>query len=329
MDPQPLRADRIAVPDAGALSDARAALLARTMDLIDGARADSTRRAYASDWRHFEAFCDRLELTSLPADPLDVALYLVHLHETGHASATVARRAAAVADRHTRAGHDSPTTNQKVRQVMTGIRRADPARPAAKRALTVAELRRMVHPGTDDPAVLRDNAVLLTGFLGALRRSELAALQFEDLTLIDDGYRVRVCTSKTDQEGDGRHIALPYTADTGLCPVTAIDAWRSAAGIDSGPLFRRIRRGGHVTADPLTGQSIAAIVKARAAAAGIDPDAIGAHSLRSGFVTLAAARGVPERAIAHQTGHRSMPVLRRYIHTATVFEDNAVTDLGL
>jgi integrase len=307
----------------------RTRLLAAAFDLAEAARSDATRRAYTSDWADFAAFCRTHELAALPADPVDVSLYLVHLHQTGAAVATAERRLAAIADAHHRAGSPSPGADVQVRAVMTGIRRITTQRPMAKRALTVAELEAVAADDNGTLTDARDTAVITLGFFGALRRSEIAALDSEDLTRVDEGIQVLIRRSKTDQNGDGRTIALPYTDNPAVCPVRNVQRWLNDADIGEGSIFRRIRRGHHLTPDRLTAQSVANIVKRRAERIGANPDELGAHSLRSGFITAAAQRGIEEGAIARQSGHRSISTLRGYIQTAGVFNDNAATQLGL
>lgn len=311
------------------LETTRTRLLEAAFDLTDAARTDATRRAYATDWNDFTAFCASIELDPLPADPLDVALYLVHLHETGAAIATIERRLAAIADAHHRHGSPAPGQDPQVRAVLTGIRRSTTTVRGAKRALTVAEL---IAIADDDNGTLtdtRDTAIITVGFFSALRRSELAALNTDDLVRVDDGLQVHIRRSKTDQVANGRTVALPYTDNPAICPVRNLQRWLNDADINDGAVFRRIRRGHHLTPDRLSAQSIASILKRRASRVGTNPDDLGAHSLRSGFITAAASRGLEERAIARQTGHRSIPTLRRYIQTAGVFNDNAATQLGL
>ena len=201
--------------------------------------------------------------------------------------------------------------------------------PVSKRALTKPELSRMIAATGDDLSDLRDQALLLVGFVGGLRRSELVGINVGDLQLGPDGYALRIRRSKTDQEGAGRTVALPYSSDRSMCPVTALLQWLEAAEIERGPVFRRIRRGGHLQRERMSAQSVNLRIKQHAKAAGIDEQSLGGHSLRSGFATAAAAAGASERAIANQTGHKSVQVLRRYVKQATIFDDNAATELGL
>ena len=174
----------------------------------------------------------------------------------------------------------------------------------------------------------RDRALLLTGFAGALRRSELVSIDVDDLQQRDEGIVIMLHRSKTDQEGAGRRVALPYGHDHHTCPVTAIAEWQRAAGIAGGGLFRTIDRHSRV-GDALRPGAVNLIVKRAAVSAQLDPIVFSGHSLRAGFCTAAAAAGATERAIANQTGHRSMNVLRGYIRIGSLFSDNAVAQLGL
>ena len=306
-------------------------LIGHARDLIEASRTESTLRAYASDWADFESFCRRLALGVLPADPATVGLYIAEMAAVRQlAASTIGRRMAAISVLHVEAGHPSPTAHPQVRRLMTGTRRTLGVQQHAKRALTPTELRRMIAALGDDLASQRDRAMMLVGFVGGLRRSELVAINVGDLKVTEDGYVLTVRRSKTDQEARTRRVALPYSADPLLCPVRSVLGWLRAGEIDRGAVFRRIRRGGHVTGDRITAQTVGLTVKKLATLAKVPrPDELGGHSLRSGFATAAAAAGASERSIANQTGHKSMQVLRRYIAQATTFDDNAATDLGL
>jgi integrase len=175
----------------------------------------------------------------------------------------------------------------------------------------------------------RLHALLLVGFAGALRRSELVALNVDDVDDHERGFTLRLRVSKTDQEREGRRIAIPRGTDPETCPVRALRAWLSAAAIGDGPLFRSVDRHGNIAPMRMSGRAVSLVIKRAAQRAGFDPDLYSGHSLRAGFATTAAANGASERAIANQTGHRSMEVLRRYIRHGTLFTDNAATMLGL
>jgi integrase len=175
----------------------------------------------------------------------------------------------------------------------------------------------------------RDACLLLLGFASATRRSELVALDVADVADTNDGLVVTVRRSKTDQEGAGREIGIPYGANPATCPVRAFRAWLEVSEITEGPLFRPINRHGQLGETRLSDQSVAAVVKRTAEAAGLDPKLVAGHSLRSGMATSAARAGATEVEIMNQTGHKSLPVLRRYVRRGSLFNGNAAGKLGL
>ena len=299
----------------------------RAADYARAAHAANTLRAYAADWRDFSRWCDTTELAALPAAPATVGSYLADRAAT-RATATLARRLAAISTAHRLAGHHLDTRHPAIRTVMQGIRRTHGTAPRKANPLRTSALRTMLD--TCDGASLidrRDRALLLLGLASALRRSELAALTVADLGFVDAGVTLAVTRSKTDQEAAGQVVGVVATG-TPTCPVAALRTWLEAAGITEGAVFRAIDRHGRI-ATRLSDRAIALIVKRRAAAAGVDPTGYSAHSLRAGCATEAAARGVEERDIGRHTRHRSIPVLRGYIREGTVFVNNASARLGL
>jgi integrase len=292
------------------------------------ALAPNTRRAYQADWRDFAAWCAAHRLPALPAAPATVALYLTDLIEHCKTS-TMRRRLTALSQAHKTAGFPSPTTDALVRQVAAGIRRMHGTRQQGKEAAVTEDVRAMVAALPPSPTGRRDRALLLLGFAGAFRRSELVALDVEDVQRTRDGLVVTLRRGKTDQEGQGRQIGIPYGSKLLTCPVRALEDWQTAAGITRGPLFRPINRHGQIRARHLSDRSVALIVKRAARAAGLDPAIYAGHSLRAGLATSAAAAGVSERAIMEQTGHKSLPMVRRYIRKGSLFTDNAAADVGL
>jgi integrase len=175
----------------------------------------------------------------------------------------------------------------------------------------------------------RDRCLLLVGFASAMRRSELVGLDVDDIEDTRDGLIVTIRRSKTDQEAEGRQIGIPYGSDPATCPVRAYRRWLEASGLDSGPVFRSVNRHGTLGANRLGGRSVALVAQSHAQAAGLDPTSVAGHSLRSGMATSAARSGATEAQIMAQTGHRSLPVLRRYIRRGSLFNDNAAAKLGL
>jgi site-specific recombinase XerD len=310
-EPLPVRAtDAVHAPAARA---ELAELAAAMEDYAAAASSANTTRAYASDWRDFEAWCGRFGALALPADPGTAALYLTSLARRGLKVSTVRRRAAAITRGHRVAGHASPVGDPRVAQVLEGIARTHGAPPAKKVALLRDPLVRAVD-SIDDSTVAgaRDRAVLLVGFALGLRRTELVALAVEDVEPHPDGALVTIARSKTDQRASGARLLLAYADDGRPCPIRALRSWLATAGVAAGPVFRRVTRSGAVTT-PLTAQSVALIVKRRVAAAGLDPAAFAGHSLRAGFATQAARDGYLPAQIADVTRHRDRRVLDGYI----------------
>ena len=295
---------------------------------VAASRSENTRRAYRSDWDHFVSWCNDRSISYLPADPKAVALYLTHQAYRLKPS-TIARRLVAIAQAHKAAGHPSPTTDEAVRLVHAGIRRTHGVAPRQVRPVVTEDLRHMVTTCRDDPGGMRDRALLLMGFAAALRRSELVALDAGDVEKTKDGLVLRVRRSKTDQEGAGRKVGVPYGSNPSTCPVRAWESWVELADIEDGPLFRGIDRHGNISPSRLSDRAVALVIKKRAGAAGIDPKTVSGHSLRAGLATAAAAAGVSERAIAATTGHKSMTVLRGYIRDGSLFKENAAAAVGL
>jgi integrase len=203
---------------------------------------------------------------------------------------------------------------------MRGIRREHGAAPARKTAATSEVILAMLNHVGGELKGLRDRAILSFGFATACRRSELASLMVDHVTEVEQGLIVTIERSKTDQEGQGHEIAVPR--GTRACPVLALRAWLTAAGIEDGALFRRLRRGGNVTEGAISPRTVATIVKKYAALAGLNPDDFGGHSLRSGFATSAAANGVTLFRLMDQTRHRSVETVRAYVRRAGLFESH-------
>ena len=303
------------------------ALGERVRGYLDAARSENTHRAYAADWRHFAAWCAAHERPALPAEAATLVLYL-----TAHAEAlkisTLQRRLVSIAQAHRAAGLPTPTADAGVASVWRGIRRRVGTAQVGKAALLTDDVRAMVTALPATTGGIRDRALLLVGFAGALRRSELVALDVADVELVRDGAIITVRRSKTDQEGQGRKVGIPRGKHAATCPVRALTAWLERLD-GSGPIFRAVDRLGRIRPTRLSDQDVARIVKRAAVAAGLDPSRYAGHSLRAGLATSAAAAGVEERAIMQQTGHKSVTVARRYIRDGNLFRGNAAAAVGL
>ncbi len=313
-----------------AVGVALAVATAQARDYAREAKAPNTRRAYRADWADFTAWCATHALAALPAAPETVALYLA-ARAADRKTSTLARRLTAIAQAHTTAGHASPTTHPSVRQVVAGIRRAKGTAQHGKAAAVTREVRAMCEALPPTPALRRqrDTALLLVGFAGAFRRSELVALNVGDVRWTMEGLEVTIRRGKTDQESHGRKIGLPYGSTPTSCPVRALRAWLDAAGIAEGPLFRGITRHDQLLHDWLSDKGVARVVKRAAAAAGLDPALYSGHSLRAGLATAAAQAGISERAIMAQIGHKSIPMVRKYIRDGSLWRENAAAGVGL
>ena len=293
--------------------------IARAQDYARRARAASTLRAYASDLRDFERYCSSIGAALLPASPETLTLYLTDLADRVRI-ATIRRRLVAISRAHRDRGLDTPTTHSVVRAVVQGIANVKGSAPHRKTALTADLVRAVLLETAPGLRGIRDRAIVLLGFAAALRRSELAALNVEDLTFTAEGVVVHLRRSKTDQAGLGRDIAVPRVAISSVDAVTALRRWFDEARIELGPVFRAIATDGRLQDHGIAGQDIARLIQRLTRRAGVPGD-FAAHSLRAGFVTSAATSGVPEVAIQDVTGHRSVAVLRGYYRRATLFEN--------
>lgn len=309
-----LRAELDLVQDADQLAGVAQAF-------AENATAPATRRAYRADFQTFAAWCDAHGVPPMAATASQVASFLADQAEAGVKASTLARRVAAIRYAYRLKGLEPPTGGEAVRTVLRGIRRTLGAAKDQKAPMTADILVELLRSIPDTITGKRDCALLALGFAGAFRRSELVALHVADLTETPDGLRVLIRRSKTDQDGEGQEIAVPN--GTRLRPVQAVKDWLTAAGITGGPVFRRIRRGGHVTAEGLTDKSVADLVKAYAERAGIDAAKFSGHSLRSGFITSGAEAGASILKLAEVSRHKSMETLRGYVRRADLFKDHA------
>lgn len=302
-------------------------------------QAPSTVRAYAADWRDFSAWCDAMNCSPLIASPEEVAAYLVERSSTLRWS-TLERRLAAIVWYRRAGGGDLNIHDPTLNRTRQGLMRLSGTAPRQKAALTVEEVRDMVTALPDDLSGKRDRALILTGYAGAFRRSELVAVQKEHLSFSAQGLTIIIPRAKDDPYGRGEMVGIPHGSDPATCPVAAMKAWLMAAHIEEGAIFRGIESGGRIQAQPLTGRSVANILKRAILLAGrkagrteVDNKRraaeVAGHSLRAGFITAAAAAGAHEWEIARQTRHKRLDTIRRYIRLGSVFRNNAVRRIGL
>jgi integrase len=279
-------------------------------------------------WCGTSRYAARQRACELPAAPEAVALYLTARAETCKTS-TLQRRLSSISQAHQAANLESPTQNAAVSAVWAGIRRAKGTAQQGKAPCVTADLRQMIEALPDNLLGVRDRALLLIGFAGAFRRSELVSLNREDVEVTNEGLVITLRRGKCDQEAAGRKVGVPFGSNPATCPVRSLKAWLEASEITTGPLFRSVNRHGQLQPVRLSPKAVALTVKKRAAEAGLDAAKFSGHSLRSGLATSAAASGASERAIMAQTGHRSLATVRKYIRPASLFLENAASSLGL
>ena len=305
--------------------------MAKAQAYQDAADAPSTLRAYASDLKNFEAWCARHGMCALPATPEIVGAYLAAAGE-GYAMQTLRRRVAAIARASGVAGHPLDTKHPAIRETLRGIGRTHGSRGRRSAALTTAELKRLSQACDIGLPGRRDQALLLIGFAGALRRSELVALDVERLTWSDDGVKLLLEKSKTDKEGEGAEVMIAFGRHEATCPVRALKAWLDAATIKSGPVFRKVNKAGRVEARRLSEDAVRQILLRRAALAGVKgslAEPVSPHGLRAGFVTTAYQNGVSDEEIMGHTRHRSLTTMRSYVRRAKLSSKTPAGKLGL
>jgi len=297
---------------------------------IEAAKAENSRRAYRSDWRHFESWCRSHGLACLPAAPETVALYLTDL-AADHKPSSLERKLTSITKAHQAAGFPTPASMQNavVSETMKGIRRTLGTAQPGKEPLLTADIRQMLDALDGSLLGSRDRALLLVGFAGGFRRSEIVSLDVEDVSETTDGLVVRLRRSKTDPEAKGTTVALPYGSTAATCPVRSYRTWVAAAKITSGPAFRSVDRHGRLGRARMNAGSVARLIKRAAEAAGLDPATYAGHSLRAGFATQAFLNGAAEVSIMRQTRHKSLNTLRKYIRDRSLFRDNPAAKLGL
>lgn len=304
----------------GALSTELAQAAERAADYVRQSVPANTQRAYATDWAAFVEWCDARRAQSLPADPRVIASFVADQAKSLR-PASLRRRLAAIAKMHKVRGLPNPCGSEPVPSTMKGIEATHGTAVKTKAPATLAVVEKMVATcRVDDPAGIRDRAILLVGYAAAMRRSELVALTVADLEWSPEGVVVTVRRSKTDQKGEGKRKAIPYV-DGPFCAARALKAWMIVAGIEEGPIFRPFARGSiSVREGALSPQAVAVIVKTCAARAGLPPESYSGHSLRAGHVTEARSQGVSDALTMNTTGHKRVETLNMYDRRSNLFQ---------
>ncbi len=303
-----------------------------TLNNLKSSKANNTLRAYKSDFKDFGAFCAKHGLNSLPSKPKIVSLYLTHLSKNSKIS-TLRRRLVSISMVHKLKGHYLDTKHPIIVENLMGIRRVKGSIQKGKKPILINHLKSIIdvinEQKIEEIKKSRDKTIILVGFGGGFRRTELVSIDHEDLEFVTEGLKISIRRSKTDQFGEGMMKGLPYLTNEKYCPVVNLKNWLQISKIKSGPIFRRFSKGSTLTKNRLTDQSVVLLIKEYLKLAGIENKNFAGHSLRSGFATVAAESGVDERSIMAMTGHKTTQMVRRYIKEANIFKNNALNKIKI
>ena len=308
------------------------ALHEETLNNLKTSKANNTLRAYKSDFRDFGGFCAKHGFKSLPSDPKIVSLYLTHLSKSSKIS-TLRRRLVSIGVVHKMKGHYLDTKHPVIIENLMGIKRLKGSKQTGKKPILINHLKQIINvinqENIEEIVKLRNKALILIGFGGGFRRTELISIDYEDLEFVEEGVKITIKRSKTDQFGEGMTKGLPYFTNEMYCPVKNLKNWLKLSKIKNGPIFRRFAKGSSLTKYRLTDQSVVLIIKDCLKQAGIENQNFSGHSLRSGFATVAAESGADERSIMAMTGHKTTQMVRRYIREANIFKNNALNKIKI
>ena len=287
-----------------------------TLNNLKNSKANNTLRAYQSDFRDFSAFCVKNGLASIPTQPKIIALYITHLSKSSKFS-TLKRRIASISVIHKLKGHYLDTKHPIIMENLHGIKRTLGSRQKAKKPILINDLKLIIK--AIDEEKIRDKALILIGFSGGFRRSELVNIHYDDIEFVTEGVKILIKRSKTDQSGEGSVKAIPYFDNQEFCPVVALKNYvnKKFSNTNEGKIFN------------ISDKSVALIIKRYAEKAGLDSSKYAGHSLRSGFATTAAEFGAEERNIMAMTGHKTTQMVRRYIQEANLFKNNALNKIKI
>ena len=303
-----------------------------TLNNLKSSKASNTLRAYKSDFKDFEIFCSKHGFNSIPTEPKVVSLYLTHL-STNYKISTLRRRLVSIGVVHRLKGHYLDTKHPVIIENFLSIKRKKGSIQKAKKPILINHLKQIINVIDEQKIAkiqkLRNRTLVLIGFGGGFRRTELISVDHEDLDFVEEGVKITLRRSKTDQFGEGMIKGLPYFENEKYCPVLSLKNWLTLSKIKSGPIFRRFAKGSTLTSYRLTDQSVVLIIKNCLKLAGIENSNFSGHSLRSGFATVAAESGADERSIMAMTGHKTTQMVRRYIREANIFKNNALNKVKI
>ena len=290
-----------------------------TLNNLKNSKSTNTLRAYKADFKDFALFCQQNGLKSMPSEPKIITLYLTHLSKHSKFS-TLKRRLASISVVHKLNGHYLDTKHPIITENLLGIRRVKGTYQKAKKPILINDLKliiNLINQDKESKNKLKNKALVLVGFAGGFRRSELVSVLCEDVEFVNEGVKIFVKRSKTDQSGEGMTKGIPYFSNPEYCPVISLKDWIKESGIKSGKIFS------------MSDKNVALIIKKYTALAGLDQSKYSGHSLRSGFATSTAELGAEERRIMAMTGHKTTQMVRRYIKEANLFKNNALNKIKI
>ncbi len=296
------------------------ALEEETLKNLRNSKSNNTLRAYKADYNDFSLFCSKNNFQSMPTQPKIMSLYLTYLSKTSKYS-TLKRRLASISVLHKMKGHYIDTKHPIIIENLMGIKRTNGSNQKGKKPLLINDLKALIKAiyisKEKDFRKTRDKALVLIGFSGGFRRSELVDVEYEDIEFVREGVKIFIKRSKTDQSGEGMTKAIPYFENEDFCPVKSLKNWIEVSDLREGKIFN------------ISDKSVALIIKKYANLAGLDAQRYAGHSLRSGFATSTAESGAEERNIMAMTGHKSTEMVRRYIKEANLFKNNALNKIKI
>ena len=291
-----------------------------TIKNLRNSKSTNTLRAYQSDYNDFSLFCSKNGFQVMPTQPKILALYITHLASYSKYS-TLKRRLASISIIHKTKGHYIDTKHPIIVENLMGIKRTNGSNQKGKKPLLINDLKLLIKAidksKEKNIRKIRDKAIVLIGFSGGFRRSELVDIEYADIEFVEEGVKIFVKRSKTDQSGEGMTKAIPYFDNINFCPVKALNKWVVEAELKEGKIFN------------ISDKNVALIIKKYANHAGLDAHRYAGHSLRSGFATSTAESGAEERNIMAMTGHKSTEMVRRYIREANLFKNNALNKIKI
>jgi len=304
-----------------------------TLNNLKSSKAINTIRAYKSDFKDFAAFCAKHNFKALPTDPKIVALYLTYLSGKDAKISTLRRRLVSIGMMHKLKGYYLDNKHPVIIENLMGIKRTKGSIQRGKKPILINHLKAIINVINEEKIEeikkIRDKAIILVGFGGGFRRTELVSIDYEDLEFVPEGVKITLRRSKTDQFGEGMTKGLPYFTNETYCPVVHLKKWIKISNIKDGPVFRRFAKGCSLTSNRLTDQSVVLLIKKYLELAGIENKNYSGHSLRSGFATVSAESGADERSIMAMTGHKTTQMVRRYIKEANLFKNNALNKIKI